>query len=75
MTSQIYALLDQIDDSGVCNVVAIMALNGPEDTKMNFFVKFRQFIVSHHTKSYLDRHKKNEKNETLIVIKTDLIFN
>lgn len=58
-------MLDQVDNSGVCNVVAIMALNSPEYTKMDFFVKFGQFVVSHHTKGYLNHHKNNERNEAL----------
>ena len=54
-----------------------MALNGPKDTKMNFFMKFGQFIISHHTKGYFNPHENSERNDTLenkSVKQTEYIF-
>lgn len=63
-------MLDQVDDSGVRNVIAIVTLNGPENTEVNFFVKRSQFVVSNSTKCYLNCH---EKNETKDALKTEIL--
>ena len=61
----LYSSLDQVDDSGVGNVVSVITLDRPEDPEVNFFVKFGQFVVDDNTKSDLNGHEKCKKSETL----------